>query len=375
MPPTPTPVRGRRPLRAAALAVVCLAAGATAGTAGAAEIFEPADGQVISGVAPEYGPEKVAAFAKLTGQPSVAIYGRYSNYLEPFGPILKDVKKTSSAGLISWRLIAKSSSQPGGNMQSISNGAIDKYIADQAAEARAFGRPLFLRPWWEINGDWFVWSTYDSRGNQRPGNSPALFRKAWQRARIIFDGGTRSAVNARLAKVGLPGLTISASSLPATTNVAWVWSLTKGGVKWPDKPHDTIDYYPGDEYVDWVGMTFHQYGDKTHAFYASQTSNRKDPLARADDIYAEFSGRRGKPFMIGEWGIASKPLGNGDNPQYIADQFAWIKSHPMVKAQVYFERVAGSTSHRLADHSRSLAQFRTSVRSVTPLTTMAQIPR
>lgn len=373
MPATRVRTPGRRPARVAALALVCLAAGA--GGASAAERFEPADGTVISGVTPEYGPEKVGAFAKLTGQSSVAIYGRYTNYLEPFAPLLKDILKTDTAGLLSWRMIASSSSKPGGTLQSISNGAIDRYLADQATAARGFPRPLFVRPLWEMNGDWFVWSTYTSGGSQRTGNSPALYRKAWQRARIIFDGGTRAAVNARLSALGMPGLTISASSLPATTNVAWVWSLTKGGVKQPDKPHDSIDYYPGDAYVDWVGMTFHQYGTKTLRFYTSETSNAKDPLARADDIYAEFSVRRGKPFMLGEWGIASKPLGNGDNPTYISDMFAWIKAHPKIKAQVYFNRIAGSTTHRLDDHSRSRAQFSSSVRTVPVISRAAAIPR
>ncbi|MGD9570668.1 MAG: glycoside hydrolase family 26 protein [Thermoleophilia bacterium] len=375
MPTAPTHAGGRRPLRAAVLAAACLAVGVTAGTAGAAEIFEPADGQVISGVAPEYGPEKVASFAKLTGQPSVAIYARYSDYLEPLGPILKDIARTDAAGLISWRAIASSSSKPGGTMRSIADGAIDRYLVASAAAARSFRRPLFLRPWWEMNGDWFAWSTYTSSGARRSGNSPATFRKAWQRARIIFDGGSRASVNAKLSALGMRGLTVGNARLPATTNVAWVWSVTKGGVKQPRKPHDTLDYYPGDAYTDWVGMTFNQWGSKSLRFYTSETSRAKDPHARIDDLYAELSVRRGKPFMIGEWGVSSKPLGNGDNPAYVADMFAWIRSHPMVKAQVYFNRKPGSVTHRLEDHPRSRAQFRTSVKGVTSISRAARIPR
>jgi hypothetical protein len=355
----------RRALPLTAIAFAC--AGIAAGAAAGAERFEPANGRVLSGVAPEYGPENVAAFARATGQPSVAIYGRYTDHLAPFAPILEDIRRTRSAGLISWRMIAGSPTEPGGTLTSIARGDIDAYLVAQAAAARRHGRPLFVRPLWEMNGDWFTWSTYTSGGERRAGNSPAQFRRAWQRARIIFDGGRRAAVDRRLARLRMPGLRTSHARLPPARNVAWVWSLTKGGVKQPDKPHDTIDYYPGDAYVDWVGMTFHQYADKPLRFYTSQTSRAKDRLARADDIYAEFSVRRGKPFMLAEWAVASRPLGNGDNPRYVADMFAWIRARPMVKAQVYFDRVAGSTRHRLEDHPRSRARFASSVRASSPL--------
>ncbi len=345
---------GRR--LAIALAGTLVALAALASSALGAARFEPPDGQVISGVAADYPASNAAKFAAMTNQPNVAIYARYTGgYLEDFGPILDDIRSSNSAGMISWRMFA--SSGAGSSHASIANGDIDAYLMRQAAHAKAFGRPLFLRPNWEMTGDWFPWSTYNGSCTQRSGNSPAQYRQSWQRARIIFEGGTAQLVNERLAAVGLPSLSVSASTLPSATNVAWVWSVSKGGVKCADRPHDTADYYPGDAYVDWVGMTFHQYGDKTLGFFLNETSNAKDPLARANDLYNEFSVKHGKPFMLGEWAVASRPLGNGDNPQYIRDMFAWIASHPKIKAQVYFNRVPSPVTHRLDDHPKAKAAF------------------
>ncbi|MGD9570396.1 MAG: glycoside hydrolase family 26 protein [Thermoleophilia bacterium] len=334
--------------------------GSAAMASGAAR-SEPPDGQVISGVAPEYPASNVAAFARMTGQPGIAVYHRFLNPLEPFNDVLGEIKSINAAGMITWRMMASSSSAPGGNHASIARGDIDSYLVAQGAAAAAFGRPLFLRPNWEMNGDWFVWSTYTSGGSQRPGNSPAQYRQSWQRARIIFEGGSQATVNSRLAAVGLPPLTAGGANLPSATNVAWVWSVTKGPVKQPQKPHKTSDYYPGDPYVDWVGVSLHQYGSTTLSHWTTTIDTKGDPVGRLDDFYNEFAVRHGKPMMLSEWAVAGPPLGNGDNAQYIRDVFAWIAARPKVKAQIYFNRNAGSTTHRLESHPKARAAFTESV--------------
>lgn len=358
-------------VRAAGAFALCLA---VASPAAAAARFEPADGVVISGVAPEYPPSNAAAFAAMTGQPSVAVYHRYTSWLEPFSNLLPDSGRVNAAAMISWRMFAANPGQAGGTHESIANGGIDAYLIAQAAAVRSFGRPVFLRPNWEMNGDWFPWSTYNQSGATRPGNSPAGFRRSWQRARIIFDGGSKGAIDGRLAAAGLPPVQTSAASLPPTTNAAWVWSVAKGGVKQPSKPHDTIDYYPGDAYVDWVATGLHQFGSDDLARYTSRASNTADPLARTDDLYAEFSGRRGKPFMLSEWGVATRPYGNGDDPSYVRDVFAWIRAHPKVKASIYFNRKHGNYTHELEAMPQARAAYADELRKTRMLYDWRAIP-
>src|SRR5207247_7587356 len=88
-----------------------------------------------------------------------------------------------------------------------------------------------LRWGWEMNGDWEPWS-----GAQNGGSSggAASFRAAWHHIHDIFS------------EVG-------------AWNVVWVWSPNSG-----DLPHARwnhfSNYYPGDRYVDWVGIDGFNWG-------------------------------------------------------------------------------------------------------------------
>src|SRR5690349_8078088 len=105
----------------------------------------------------------------------------------------------------------------------INDGSSDRVIARMARRLAGMERPILLRWGWEMNGDWFAW---DGSHN---GNDPAAYVKAWRRLHRIF--GEQGA-----------------------DNVAWVWSPN-----WNSSPDTSWNrfqrYYPGDEYVDWVGVS------------------------------------------------------------------------------------------------------------------------
>ena len=136
------------------------------------------------------------------------------------------------------------------------NGGLDEvidceYIREWARNARKSGAMILLRWASEMNGDWVAWY-----GN--PDKYKAKFR-------LIHD--------------------IMAEEAP---NVAMVWAPN-------DIPSETIPlYYPGDEYVDWVGVDF--YGVY---FYENGTPERKDPRQKLKVVYDAYSNR--KPIMICEW--------------------------------------------------------------------------
>jgi hypothetical protein len=341
--------------RVAALAILAAAALGVGTAQAGAVAYEPADGRVLSGVAVEYPPKaNLPAFLAQTGQPGVALVHGYVGHLGNVRAALRALGEVDAATMISWRPMAASPDAPGGDLTKVAQGDIDAYLVKSAAQVRAHPYPVFIRPYWEFTGQWFPWSTYDRSGAQRPGNSPEKYRQAWQRIRIIFDGGSRADVNRRLAAVGLPPLTTGDAQLPRA-EAAWVWSVSKGGVKPKDKPHTTADYYPGDEYVDWVGQGAHQRNDTPFSHWAAGVSS-PDPLATMNAVY-DFAVAHGKPVLITEWAIATRPYANGDDAKYVEDLLSWIEARPKVKGQVYFDRRLAGYTHQIAEFPKALAVF------------------
>lgn len=104
-------------------------------------------------------------------------------------------------------------------LQQIAAGASDDYINRFAASVRQLNLPIALSFGHEMNGDWYPWGTKQS--------TPAQFVAAWRHIHDLF------------LKAG-------------ATNVIWIWN--------PNDIHPVPDVklkplYPGDAYVDWVGVT------------------------------------------------------------------------------------------------------------------------
>jgi Glycosyl hydrolase family 26 len=331
----------------------CGGSGQGAGGGSAPVPLEPRDGTVYAGASTGAGPaadEQFASFLATAGQSSTAIVNQFSSHeLSSFDWVLDDLRRRPGIGMISWWLSAPAYSPgtPGGTTASIAAGEADALILANASEVRAYGKPLFLRLNWEMNAYWFPWGAYDQAGAARPGNSHADYRNMWRRTVILFRGGTRAEVDARLAALGLPGLTTPDASVPATPNVAWVWNAN-----YDDNPQidDAFAYWPGDEYVDWVGVDWYGADSRSHA-------DQADALPNA--VYDRYSGPEStaqRPFMLGEWGV-----GDADRPDWASDMFDWIQARPKVKAQLYYNLPAGPGWLPLEDTPATLAVYRARV--------------
>jgi hypothetical protein len=115
--------------------------------------------------------------------------------------------------------------QPNFTLSKIITGAHDQYIRQWATDAKKWGHPFFLRFNWEMNGDWFPWSEAKNQ------NQAGEYVQAWRHVHDIFT------------EVG-------------ATNVTWVWCPN---VDFPGSlPLDRL--YPGDAYVDWIGMDGYNWG-------------------------------------------------------------------------------------------------------------------
>ncbi|HEY3366038.1 MAG TPA: stalk domain-containing protein [Symbiobacteriaceae bacterium] len=141
----------------------------------------------------------------------------------------------------------------------------NSYVRNFAQQLQAYGLPVYLRFGGEMNGSWVAWY-----------GDPAKFR-------------AKFALIARIMRQEAP-------------NVAMVWSPNYVG----DGPMD--DYFPGDEWVDWVGINlYHEsyfLGDPgtrqldADIFYQGMRSN---PLDKVKAIYGRYAAR--KPIMISETGF------------------------------------------------------------------------
>jgi hypothetical protein len=208
--------------------------------------------------------------------------------------IRRQLEVTSPLGItaqVAWMPSIPSGGDP---LAAILSGSQDAIIDGFARQAKRFGKPFFLRFAPEMNGDWEEYGPRDEGG-------PARFVEAW---RYVWK---------RFRTLG-------------ATNAVWVWAPN-----WDSSPNepwnDLHAYYPGDRYVDWVGVDF--YGLKWEDVPV---------LDQLDSVYADFAY---KPVMIGETAVAdcaNYVAGATDTKdQWIREFFAALKLRPAVRAFYWFE--------------------------------------
>lgn len=141
-------------------------------------------------------------------------------------------------------------------MAYIADGHFDSYIRRFAAHLADYGEPVFLRFAHEFDNPQYPWS---SAG----GNTPAEFVAAWRHMSSI------------LAEEG-------------ALNAILVWN--------PWKARNMQRFYPGDEFVDWIGITLLDYGSQNNSGRSVPFQSLYKPFAQE---LAKFSR---KPVMLSEFG-------------------------------------------------------------------------
>lgn len=160
----------------------------------------------------------------------------------------------------------------------------------------------------EFNGKWFKWTTNVPRGGK-------LYAAFW---REIVE--TMRAV---------PG-----------TSFKFDWAVNAGSA-WIDngkKQLRAAGAYPGDAYVDYIGMDVYDQSWAPHRRSArkrwNEFVNQRDGL----NWHVRFAAAHGKPMSIPEWGLVKRRdgRGGGDNPYFISQMHKWIQAH-QIAYHVYFE--------------------------------------
>lgn len=207
------------------------------------------------------------------------------------------------------------------SLDEINSGSQDALIASRAADVRRFGAPIFIRWGWEMNGYWMEWAGLH---NNSPGrhDGPAKYIQAWRRIHDLFQR-------------------------EGATNVSWVWAPNDESI--PRLAWNRIGaYYPGDRYVDWVGLSAYNWGDMRAWSHWSSFATL------VSGVYALYSDR--KPIMVAETG--STTVG-GNQARWIDSLGTSLrKRYRRIKAVLWFEHPPAWTVRSLA---RSLSAFRSLV--------------
>lgn len=134
-------------------------------------------------------------------------------------------------------------------------------------------------------------------------------------------------------------------------NVAVVWSVNQASSWYVD----INDYYPGDEYVDWVGISLYTQkyflGDKNESRMnevAFKTGINSDPVLAIKDIVETYGNR--KPVMIVASGCSHTMVETGENTtdfavQRLKEHYSYIPMvYPQVKLIAYFDHYIENSS-------------------------------
>ena len=264
-------------------------------------------GRIAVGISTDGVPTaaRIDEYRRATGAPP-AIVGWFLSWGDPFGwrDQLDVVSDTGAIPMIAIDPARGSDTVP---LRDIASGAYDDYITSLAVQAREHADPLLFRFGHEMNLPSIEW--------QMKSNTPEDFVNAWRHMVEIFRA-------------------------EHADNVRWVWSPNADCMG----SCPFTDYYPGDAYVDWVGIDVYNFaeahGTPWHSLSDLLTSSYRS-LTRLTD----------KPMMLSE--IASVEEG-GDKAAWIRTALSDIpKKFPAVQAIVWWDRHDGAGQDYRFDSSPS----------------------
>lgn len=259
-------------------------------------------------------PHYISAFPELTGKKH-AMYLLYtswgSDFFEAYAGHIERAKK-AGVGL-------QVALQPINGLDEVQDGEYLRSLAKQAGEA---GIPIFLRFANEMNGEWVEWYA-----------EPKAYIEKFRLVSKVFK--------------------------EEAPNVAMVWAPNYF-------PPDNIEaYYPGDEYVDWVGVSMYQTYNGT-LDPLKQGVDRSSYVEKFDNIYKLYAKR--KPVFISEGGVSySHPYDDADKTDWAVYQIEQFYAslpllYPGVKAVFWFDTTKKESgrvnSYMLSGNDKVLAAYK-----------------
>ncbi len=191
-----------------------------------------------------------------------------------------------------------------GPLRAIAQGNCDSYIRGFARAIGARQERFILRFAHEMNiADMPWWPGHY-------GSDPGQYVAAYRRIRGLFQS-------------------------EAVTNVEWAWSPNYASHPYDSTTYawnDVINYYPGDAYVDWVGLSGYNWGDPWRTFAEVY-----------DEVLRDFTCRYAKPQLLLEVGSVEGPGGLQTKANWMIDMYESLPQYPFVRGVVWFNDYASAT--------------------------------
>jgi hypothetical protein len=238
------------------------------------------------------------SYEQAAGKKVVWVYFSHNWYEGSEFPI-QTVEWIRADGSIPYiRLMMRSTSEqdiaePEYNLQSILDGKFDQELENWCKTARDFNSPLLAEFGTEMNGEWFSWNGVWNSAGELKGYGDVTFPDGPERFRDVYR------------KI------IQTCRDQGAKNITWVFHLNGGD--WPEAKWNRFEnYYPGDEYIDWIAVS--NYGAQT-----PEEDYWEEFRVGMDAIYPRVEAlANGKPIILAEFGVTkNNPLG---------DQAEWARN-------------------------------------------------
>ena len=202
--------------------------------------------------------------------------------------------------MLSWRIVFDRENTGAGcaTADAIVAGTYDAQLKRQALATRALGREILVRFNYEManNEENTCFTGFRVRSN--PGVAGPKYVAAWKHVVDIFRAN-------------------------GATNAQWVWAP---GHRTYTRPFWHA-FYPGDAYVDWIGVDYYNKEDVVKDF-------ADDPGIQ---VFARLASM-GKQMIIAETGSVSDPKLNPDpQTRWLTTALQFVKAHPAIKAFVWWD--------------------------------------
>ncbi|WP_073807959.1 glycoside hydrolase family 26 protein [Kitasatospora sp. CB01950] len=287
-------------------------------------IFDTPNGKYFGVATPEapWSSGELDSIADKTGvRPTMTEY--FVRWTSEFDP--KAVSRAYAHGtlpVLSWEPWdgedAGHTDQPTFALSTIISGAHDDYIRRFAHGVAAQKWPVAIRFAHEMNGVWYPWSE-GVNGNQK-----GEYVQAWKHIHDLFKEA-------------------------GADNAIWIWSAN---IVRPVPKVELPPLYPGDDYVDWVGLT--GYGTKNEATAADTFGPTLDIVRRMTK----------KPILITETG---REPNSTLKVKWTTDFFDWLNQQSDLLGFIWFERDTdhgAQTDWRFEETPESLQAFSKGIATV-----------
>jgi hypothetical protein len=287
----------------------------------------PAGGSVPLGVFRQTSAAEVKAFESWLGAPvsDVVDFSARDTWEHISSPdyLLTEWQKTGYRLIYAVPMIPNSETDRDAAMRRGANGEFNQYFTTLAQNLVKYGKAgAVLRIGWEFNLDSWPWSIEDE----------GVYKQYF--ANIV------TAIRA------VPGQKFTID-----------WNVNNG-----TSAHDAVDYYPGDEYVDEVGVDAYDVTGAVYPYPSScdqtcRVSTQKNAWEtqiysgeRGLGFWSAFAAQHQKPLALPEWGLWNRPdgTGGGDDPYFIQQMHDFIADPAnSVAYSAYFEYDDDGGTHSL----------------------------